>query len=179
MDDDDDEVYPHAGQRKNPKAILVLSDGSDNEIEYKWPSKSNPADDTDDSEDKEVSEEEKLQEETDQQELGNLFWICSMMYSSEFILQDDCKKTGNHLFMLFTAQKLLSHTPMDVAPMISSVLPKTVRERVEMQDLFDITSIQKTISLPVVSINMQKYVGVKKLLNKLPKHRISSRHEKH
>ena len=102
-----------------------------------------------------------------------------MMYSSEFILQDDCKKTGNLLFMLFTTQKLLSHTPMDIAPMISSALPKTVRERVEMQVLFDVTSIQKTISLPVVSIDMQKYVGVKKLLNKLPKHRISSRHEKH
>ena len=73
VDDDNDEVYPHAGQQKNPKAILVLSDDSNDEIEYNRPSKSNPTDDTDDSEDKEVSEEEKLQEETDEQELGNLF----------------------------------------------------------------------------------------------------------
>jgi hypothetical protein len=51
-------------------AILELSDGSGDEIEYNQPSHSNPADD---SKDKEVSDEEKLQEETDEQELGNLF----------------------------------------------------------------------------------------------------------
>ena len=73
VDDEEDEVYPHVGQLKNPNAILELSDGSKDEIEYNRPLQSNPSNDGDDSEDKEASEEEKLQEETDEQELGNLF----------------------------------------------------------------------------------------------------------
>ena len=71
---DEDNHVSNAGPPKNPNAILEQSDGSDDEIEYVSRTVTPvPANDADGEEEgaSEKSEEE-LQEETDEQELGNL-----------------------------------------------------------------------------------------------------------
>jgi hypothetical protein len=71
---DKDNHVRHAGPPKNPNAILEQSDSSDDEIEYVSRTVTPvPANDADGEEEgaSEKSEEE-LQEETDEQELGNL-----------------------------------------------------------------------------------------------------------
>jgi len=154
-DDEDVQIQHNAGRPKSPDSILEAADGSDDDVQYLRQSSVGAQHANKDS------NEEGLQEETDEQELGDIY-SSYLIHASLIAFQPASKRTGDLPSMPSFAQRWKSSMSMDV---VSTTLPaqlKIARGKGGILEWFAVTSILATKAQAVVYAVTQYSAGGRK-----------------
>jgi len=162
VDDEDDAPIRHnAGCPKNPDSILEAADGSNDDSQSPQESSSTGAHHSN----KDSGGEKGLQEETDEQELGDnklSYLICTSLTA----FQPASKRTGDPLSTPSFAQRWKSSISMNVAPTTLPVLLKTAKGKGEILAWFVVTLTLVTKAPLVVYAGTPYSAGGRKLSKK-------------